>query len=215
MSDGSECEFCVEFELPEASLFCNLFSEYGVKSRVIHESKSYVAIAGLGALTEGYVLLLPKKHYLSLSHLSSDEIAEFDDFKRDSLSLVNEFYHNLICFEHGAASNNRKGGSCLDHAHLHVCPCPTDLSLQIDERFQSIPIDSIMGIHSFAKDKPYLYYENQKSQKFVYILPDKIESQYVRRLWATSLGLPDQWDWAISIGTQNILNTLKNLVNIK
>lgn len=212
MTDTS-CEFCIEFDWSENSLFYSLFAQDGVKSRVIRSSDSCIAIAGLGALTEGYILLLPKKHYLSLSQLPKEELVEFVNFKQELLSLMGKFYQGLICFEHGAVSNERRGGACVDHAHLHVCPCPADLSLQLDEHFQKRSVESISDLHLL--DKPYLFYENQNGYKLVYNVPDKIESQYVRRLWANSLGLSDQWDWAIWIGKQNILNTLRKLSNIR
>ncbi len=208
----NNCEFCIEFETPKKSAFYRLFSKYNLSSRIIYETTSYVALAGLGALSDGYILLLPKKHYLSLASLPKDEIIEFELFKEEVTERIRSEYNNLICFEHGAVSSKIRAGCCIDHAHLHVCPCPIDLSPLIDILFKKQHLTRLWELNSFAKKKiPYLFYENQEGHMFTYLIEGELEPQFLRRLWAEALGLQDQWDWAVFIGEQNIIRTLKKL----
>jgi len=205
------CEFCIEILEPENSYFYKLFSKYGFQSRIIKDDQGFIAIAGLGALTEGYILLLPKEHYISLSYLPLQELVLLEKFKSKIEQLINKEYPNLIAFEHGAASNKRLGAACLDHAHLHICQCPVDLSHQIDNRFPvKTRVKNLLKLSEF-RGQPYLYYENQNGEKYIYCIPDQIESQYMRRLWAKSLNMADMWDWGTFIGEDDIINTLKRL----
>lgn len=211
ITSETDCEFCLEFANPEGSFFCNLFESYGLKNRVLEETDLFIAIAGLGALVEGYVLILPKDHYTCLSQLSTFETARLVDFKKIIMDRMRLCYSDLICFEHGAVSGHKRGGACLDHAHLHICPCPTDLSFNIQTDFAANQIETLYDLGSLLNgtdNQPYVFYENQSGKMKMYFVPDQIKSQYMRRLWASALGMSSRWDWAAYIGEDNILNTI-------
>jgi diadenosine tetraphosphate (Ap4A) HIT family hydrolase len=82
------CEFCIEISSPRKSRFYKLFSQFNLETRILLEDRDNIAIPGLGALAEGYVIVLPKKHYISLSYLPEGELAQFDSFKQAAVSLV-------------------------------------------------------------------------------------------------------------------------------
>src|SRR5690349_752634 len=103
--DEFPCEFCIEIERPEESYFYKLFSKRDIKSRILYEDSTFIAVPGLGSLTEGYVLILPKEHSVSLSHLSPESLNELDHLKKQLLGFMKGAYGNIFCFEHGAVSN--------------------------------------------------------------------------------------------------------------
>ncbi|MBP7960753.1 MAG: hypothetical protein KA003_02215 [Caldilineaceae bacterium] len=207
---SDNCEFCLEFEKPKESFFHKLFSKYDISTRIIHQDSENIAIAGLGALTEGYVLLLPRKHSIAFSYLSTNELQGFETFMHNVLEILTEKYGELVCFEHGAASDSIRGGSCVDHAHLHICPSSVDLRTHLDGQFKHDEIESLLDLQSFAQHgRPYLFYQDQFGDKFVYHIPSQIESQYIRRVYAEAIGKPHEWDWSLFIGEEDILNTIK------
>lgn len=203
------CEFCIEIDKPSESYFYKLFSSKGIQSRVLLEDSRFIAIPGLGSLTDGYVLLLPKQHSISLAYLTPDFLNEMDDLKSRILDFMKRFYPRIFCFEHGAASNTCRAGACVDHAHLHICPCTTDIEGEIDSSFEKVSLNTMSELKQFSeKNTPYIFFENQDGKKWAYLLPSRVESQYMRRIWAKALGKQDDWDWAVFTCYENILKTI-------
>src|SRR3989442_3251648 len=98
---GVTCPFCLEFEDVESSEFRMLFPKDILSSRVIKSSPNFVALAGLGAIRPGYVLILPKEHMLSFAFLDQDAASEAEKLKEDLIQQMIPLFHNLIVFEHG------------------------------------------------------------------------------------------------------------------
>ena len=208
----TNCAFCSELENFNASTLYPLL-QGKISSRIIVQNNTFVALAGLGALTEGYVLLLPKKHYLDLSNLPLSEMKAFIYFKDYVVSIMQEIYGPLFCFEHGAANNGNLGGSSVDHAHLHIIPCKNALHEHINSNFKKNSIASLQELRKFSilGSPPYLFVETQDKEKLVYEISGKIKSQYLRILWAASIDMEDKWDWRIYKGLENIISTVKTL----
>jgi diadenosine tetraphosphate (Ap4A) HIT family hydrolase len=184
---------------------------FGQSSDVIMEAEALLVVAGLGALTEGYVLLLPKAHYLSIGKLPQDEMSELVRVKDAVGSLIKRLYGQVVFFEHGMSSSNR-GGGCTEHAHLHVCPCSTDFRPYLRCNFPERQISHLSELSEIAQaDIPYLFYENVTGAKFVYPLSEHIPSQYLRKVWAQCVGKPQEWNWAEHIGEDNIARTIQRL----
>jgi hypothetical protein len=59
--------------------------------------------------------------------------------------------------------------------------------------------------------KSYLFVENQAGQRFAYLVPDHLPSQYMRRIWASLVAKDDLWDWDVFLGKENILKTYQEL----
>ena len=104
--------------------FCNIVNDvngaHKIENTVIAEVDNYFAISSIGALVEGWTLVIPKKHCCSMKELYS--CAEFQKFAKNIVRALSDCYGSVIAFEHGP---NREGSdtSCgTDHAHIHFVP---------------------------------------------------------------------------------------------
>lgn len=86
----------------------------------IAENKAYFAISSVGALVEGWTLIVPKEHCCSMKALYSEKL--FSEFSSKVLKALTTRYGPVVAFEHGP---NREGSatSCgTNHAHIHFVP---------------------------------------------------------------------------------------------
>jgi ATP adenylyltransferase len=97
-------------------------------NRPVFESENFVALASLGSLVEGWLLLLPKVHYISVGALPRGLIAEFEQVKQLLVERLQNEYGSVCAFEHGPSTPSRKIGCSVDHAHLHLVPLSFDLA---------------------------------------------------------------------------------------
>jgi hypothetical protein len=137
-------------------------------------------------------------------------------------SLINALRHNIhshlkmktVIFEHGSATSSILSlscGACLEHAHIHICPTYVDLNPKFkncDATTHSI--DKLHQLRSWGvNNKSYVFYENLNRTRFVFELSKSLPSQYMRKLWANALSVPDHWDWAVFPMCQNIVKTIQ------
>jgi diadenosine tetraphosphate (Ap4A) HIT family hydrolase len=214
---NGKCTFCNQYIWGTTPNFwaINWGKKYGQTSDVICESDHNLAVAGLGALSEGYVLLVPKAHYLSVAQLPEPMVEDLERLKQHIRSAIGKIYASAVFFEHGAVTENKRGGACIDHVHVHAFPCQIDLRQFLQKDFPETRIQSLKELKLFAEiNQPYIFYENQLGEMFVYETPAQIPSQYIRRRWAEALGRSDEWDWALFIGENEVTNTITKLKNL-
>lgn len=191
-----ECSFCSEFNGQVENNLLLRFVGPEVKSRIVKQTPIFVVLPTIGHLVEGYLLVLPRMHYTSFGHLPPCLVEEFQKLKQEVRSvLFSECHVPPIVFEHGPVSETRRGGSSVDHAHMHFVPAPVDLLPTIRSNFGGRPIDSLVELRGpISRGVPYLYYEDASGQGYVFDAPH-VPSQYLRRLVAEQLNTPDKWNW--------------------
>jgi diadenosine tetraphosphate (Ap4A) HIT family hydrolase len=204
----SNCDFCDELSKGKENAFARV---YGSLSRVLFDNENFVVMPSLGQIVEGYVLIVPTKHYTAMADMSSDL---HEDLTRVCLRVRNslaQVYGPALFFEHGVRGTEA-GGCGVEHAHLHAVPF--DAARE--------PIDELKKNHSFrmiesiselnqrvSPNSPYLYYEQTNGQAWV-CETEHIPSQYVRKLLAESIGI-ESWDWRVSGREQSLLRTITRL----
>lgn len=208
----SSCGFCVEFNGvdKENNLLQRVISPaYNIESRIVYETDNFAVIPTLGAIVEGYLLVVSKKHYECIGQLPDDLFPELERvIDRVKLVTWSVYKKNVVCFEHGAVSCSNKFGGCIDHAHLHIVPCGDVLSGMItDCGMELVPIASIDALSCIAgKNQPYLYWEDSDSRKYV-IQDGFIPSQFCRKIIADYYSVAEQWDWRQNLNLENLLKT--------
>lgn len=206
-----DCSFCSELNNCEYNnIFLQIFKG-SLPSRILKETTNFVVMPTLGQIVEGYLLIVSKKHYLSIGDLPYGYFDELSALKKETFDVLTKAYKSPIFFEHGAISYQQRGGCCVTHLHLNAIPTNVDLLPKIMQHLEGKRIQSILEIkRQFKKKTPYLFYETPKGEKYLFdafVIP----SQYLRQLLAVELNLRDKWDWRRHIGKDKVIATLKKL----
>lgn len=199
-----------DFAHREASIKCKFCSDIPFQE-IVYQSLSTNVVASIGALVEGWTLVFPVKHVLSLAGL---EAGEWLDFQRD-LTKIKESVENkfgpVVLFEHGSAGAGRTAGCGVDHAHMHIVPLNFDLRISVEK------ISNEVGKYEWTKVKTrpasrpgfdYIYLSDKTGSWITYapLLP----SQVIRRAIANEIGA-DEWDWKKDNQSERMLRVAATL----
>jgi len=106
MNDPS-CVFCkiVAGEIPSLKVF---------------EDSSVFAFLDIGPLAEGHLLVIPKKHFVSLSEMSDEDITgvtrHLPRLGRTVVEAVSAEGYNVL------QNNGKVAGQEVQHVHFHIIP---------------------------------------------------------------------------------------------
>ena len=86
------CPFCNEFNgRKELSYFEIMFgAKYDIEERCILETDNFSCVPSIGSFVEGYILVIPKKHYLSALTMPETHLNEILSISR----ILSNFYSN-------------------------------------------------------------------------------------------------------------------------
>ncbi len=200
---------------------CELGKEYSLRRFLIHETENFFINAALGPLgIEGYLLLSSITHYPSISSLPSGHFEELEKLAEKSVDILGKKYNQpVIMFEHGPNScrTDNNGGSCIDHAHLHIIPTSTDIqacfngaadldNLRTFDYWHIIPYLELMGGHQkditnlneLPADSAYLFLQQHGKRK-IYLPDFGIPSQFIRQLVSADNYIENpMYDWVLN-----------------
>ncbi len=185
-----DCLFCSIQEISNPS---------NPEDEILDESENFYAKAALGHFVFGYTLIVSKEHFLSYAYVPEHLFPELEAF-RDSVldKLHNICQHPITIVEHGAINRCQRGGSCIDHAHLHLMPLAPDLYPILSDRFSFGELESISELQRFKDDQiSYLYYQREAGRSHAVKLSQDVPSQTLRRMACEALGQPELWDWRV------------------
>jgi Diadenosine tetraphosphate (Ap4A) hydrolase and other HIT family hydrolases len=147
---------------------------------------------------EGWLLLVPKQHFISMGALPEELADELEDMKAKVSAHVRSAYGEVCVFEHGPAFASGKVGCSVDHAHLHLVPLSFDLSeaarlfMPQDSEWSKASWRECREAHLAGKD--YLYFEQPAGYGSISMHTD-FGSQVFRRAIASQIGRPDAFNW--------------------
>jgi diadenosine tetraphosphate (Ap4A) HIT family hydrolase len=199
-------------------IFCDLVTnisngnkESQIEDTLLYENKHFVVIPAAGPLFSGHILIVSKKHYISVAQMPLEAI-------EDCISLMNHIQNqshsilpNLIFSEHGACSENERGGSCVIHAHVQCIPILNNQALNnIDKFVQEVSISNFSEIQQL--DRPYLYINTGDTSKFY--ISESVPSQLIRKIIYANNGRTD-WDWRADKKLDMVKKTIELWSKIK
>jgi ATP adenylyltransferase len=195
-----QCTFCAGFfdgrEIPVA------------------EDEQFVAWVSYGALVEGHLLVVPRRHTLNLSQLGPlDEMDALHTFVASVQALLSAQYGPVCAFEHGPAEVGTQVGCSIDHAHLHLVPWATSLVDAAIEDFPELPwraTPSLAAGLREAADQAYLLVRDADGRSAI-AASSQIPSQALRRTIAARLGKREEWDWKKNPRHDTVHRTLRRL----
>jgi len=206
MNKIKDCKFC---KIQHGQY---MFDEIDIP---IAENNSYLAVASIGALVEGWTLIIPKEHILSLKEKYNK--LDFIEFINLVKLRISSKYGKVIIFEHGANNEGSITSCGTDHAHLHIVPFQDSLLPQMmNDKFEWMQSFS-SDIMNISNNSEYLFYVESSinenwidPQGYLHILQNPI-SQYFRKLIANKIGLPDKSDYKFFLYKENALLTKRKL----
>jgi len=185
-------------------------------NKVFDETPCFVVAPTIGALVEGWVLIISKRHVPCMGALTREELGELEEVVVRIRGLTRSIYGSAVVFEHGPTCDGTTFGCGIDHAHFHVIPLQVPLSPLVERELGSSvvwnPIRHFKDLATIYQRKlSYLYLlENDRTQGSVACLHD-IPSQFMRRVIAGHLGIPDLYDYRRHDFRQNVIKTLRRM----
>ena len=187
----NDCNFC---EL-DKSIYYN---------KVIEETNNFFVIPTLGALVEGYVMIVSKEHVNSIIELDDVVLGEYNELIKKYRSIFKDLYGKYpIVFEHGTPNINGFCTSCVIHAHSHIVNHNYKNENEIIQTLNFEKINSIGDI----KYQNYIFYQNSLGERFV-TYEYKPVRQMMRLLIAKDLEIEEKYNWREYPFHENIKKTL-------
>ncbi len=206
-----KCKFCEKFNVFQ-NQNCYLNREW--YDHIIAETENFFLVPALGQFIEGYLLIVSKSHYSSMSLLDLSTFNELIKFSKEVSVIIEKTYGKVTIFEHGSINASNSAGCCVDHAHWHILPLDFDLKEMLIKNFNVNLISDETEILSYGKKNiSYLYYANSINQRFI-LDALYVPSQFFRIIIANKIGLIDNWDWRLYPYYDNIKNTIKKIRNL-
>ena len=84
-------------DIIEKCPFCNI-DKTKLENTILNETKYFYITPSLGALTDGYILIITKRHVNSMSELMIDEMEEYKILIRKYREIFKRFIKNIQLF---------------------------------------------------------------------------------------------------------------------
>lgn len=188
--------------------------KYPEVDRPFLKSSSYMAVASIGPMVEGWSLVIPVGHRLSLKNTYAD--IEFAVFTEMVISLLTRQYGPPVAFEHGSERENSPTSCGTGHAHLHLVPSGSLLP-GLEKTGLEWQKCRTSEISSLAGDNEYLFYTEpgktwQDPAGYLHILETPV-SQFFRKITAEACGYPGRSDYKSHPNLELAGATRRKLVN--
>jgi ATP adenylyltransferase len=191
--------------------FCNL-DKTKITNTIIEEYPNFYIKVSLGALVEGYVLIISKRHICSMRELNQEEKIEYINIIKKYRDLFfNKYDQFPIIFEHGTSRKENVSASSIVHAHTHIVNHNFKNEKSILERLKLKQIDDYCLERN---DKSYIFYMNSMGNQYITYEFEPI-SQMMRIYIAKDLEIQNKYDWKKYPFTENVIQTIKKLLTEK
>ncbi|MDH5611290.1 MAG: HIT domain-containing protein [Gammaproteobacteria bacterium] len=194
---------------------CNVISGqriFDIADKPFLESDTYIAIPSIGPLVEGWSMIVPKQHKLSLMH--DYDSAEFIEFTTLVQKHISSIYGNTIMFEHGANHTGSLAGCGVDHAHFHIVPFQHSLIDDLNNSDLEWHSCRANDIPDQCKSMDYLFYCDEINSKNItgsLHIFENPTSQFFRNIIARKLGKIEVSDYKKYPNITSARKTYKNL----
>lgn len=206
------CKFCEFLENPDRQQNWYDFA-------VVFQNQYFVAVPSIGCIVPGYLLVIPRRHVLSMAQINNIEMESLIRFTQEINIVLSEIWSTPIIFEHGACNENNeqeiyRNGSCIDHAHWHLVPGQYDFLSQLPSSInvKSIPSFEYFVTTDFKREK-YLYYQDNAKNSYIIKNQDLVVGQFFRRILAKCANNETEWDYLTYPHLENIRETLDKIKN--
>ncbi len=181
---------------------------------ILYESKHFVSVPTKSPIIEGWLLIIPKKHYLSLADLPLTLLKDLEDFTAFVRSQVEKHYGSCIIVEQGPLKSGESTGCGVDHAHLHLIPlenndirCKINQSLGTCEEnwLEDISLTSLHHIRT-EQNQSYFYLVDKKRKSILF--RKTFPRQLLRKVITLNSPHENRYDWREFDFDENLQNTI-------
>ena len=212
----SDCILCKIVENKSDAPIREFIDFKDLSDEIILETNSFVVIADIAPLNRGHILIVSKKHVTSFSLMAEKELEELENLERILADKIRSLTksNDIISFEHGLINVKSNKGSCINHAHLHVVPCPQNIYSYLckDYKFRIIHSMSEIGKRTIDTDQ-YLLFRNKNNDLFLSTV-ENVPSQYFRYIYNSSDGNKKIWKWCDYLTFINKETLVGNTIDI-
>lgn len=182
---------------------------------VLYETDHFAVVPTVGALVEGWLLIVTKQPYLCMGAVGEELLYELSSLKDHVSSVLRQCYGEVAVFEHGPSKPRQGVGCGVDHAHLHVLPVAYSLIERVPAITDTVLdwqiVENVRTVRKFSDaDIPYLYVEQSIGKARIAAAWDP-PSQLFRRVVADAIGLPKEFDWRNNPMESNVVSTVETL----
>lgn len=201
-----QCPFCTELEGGGQSIFSEMIRDR-LASRIVYEDEDFVVMPPLGQFLEGGLLLLSRRHLLSIAYLPEHLFDRLEQLLTViSRELASRWGVSPLVFEHGPAPDRSKGVCCVDHAHLNIFPARVPIQPHLAQRM-GIRFSSLSELSKLRRAEfGYLFVQENDGTRNAYDA-QFVPTQLVRRIITSQLGVPQRWHWRDYPGYDELLAT--------
>lgn len=206
--DMMECKFCNIVNInSKTDIVTDKIPVYDTK---ICETENFIVVPDLGAIIEGYLLVITKKHLNSMAELSTECLHELH-FLLNLLCGVTEKIYGVwpILFEHGSAPPETKkiSQSSIYHAHMHLVPYIFKNPDIVIKEAEMCLFDGIEYLNNYSGSS-YVYFRTQKSKEYITV-NRSLPSQYMRQKLAIDVDRGLEWNWREHSFLPNVKKTIQ------
>ena len=179
------------------------------------ESENFVVVPTVGSIVPGWVLVVPRSHFLSVGYFDETLLREFIRIQNTAVKALQECFGPVSIFEHGAVRERESVGCGVDHAHLHIVATEHDLMSGVKvsgaNKLQWRRAAGIQAARSCVSEQmPYIFVQPPSGGAWIGSA-EAIESQLMRKVVAAQTGQLDCWDWKAYPFSNNVRETVEKL----
>ena len=193
-------EPCIFCQMAKYKGFSNLekYNQFVEKpvDCIIYESPNFYVVPELGALKQGFLMIVPKEHILSVAQFPEELMPEYYEVCKDVEEiLLKAFKGKSVAFmEHGSGPSGKTSHKkSIVHAHTHVV-----VDFELKEKYQRMVQMKKCENISDASDVHYFSYQQSTDGQLMIAMDPEVyvQRQFPRQVMAEEIGLaPDQYNW--------------------
>ena len=183
---------------------------------ILYESPNFFVVSEKGAIKQGFLMVCPKKHILSVAQYPAKMMEEYIEVCKDVeyiLKVAYGFSKPVAFWEHGSGKSTMSSHKkSIVHAHTHVL-----IDFTIDHKYlEQVQCQKCSDIRIAKEVKYFSYHEGATGQ--IYLSMDHsvyVPRQYPRKILAKEMGLPpEQYEWRKVTFSENIDAQVYKLYNV-
>ncbi len=156
---------------------------------MLEETDNFYIVCDAHPLTEGHILIIPKKHVTCIGEYPEDIFKEFLKLNEKVSQFLISEYKSVSSFEHGVF------GQTVFHSHIHYLPFmgrPTDIVPEGEDKLSEV--SELTELKSlFDKNGGYLFFSIGQSKWSVDV--SIATPRFFRDRYAIALKRPERGNW--------------------